>query len=369
MLTLLQSYSPTLTALLSDGSLRPVRPGSRFSPTVTLISRRSCVFRRVSLSGRTHVARKAAALKVEQELQFAAPRSFVSMDEDGAKRGGVWTWDAAPGVTLSTKERTLRGGVAALPEAVAREGLDQGVRLVRCLEGVEGEVWTNKALVASRWWLAPPSTEEWALFVRSARVTGAGVPQILPGGPPPVEEARWRIGFPRLQPDREAIAITASPMRIGTGLAVAGLVFGAFYAARLGVMLLQVAALEARIENGGESNARLAALRRSAQVRNAEASALANIGDERRVLDAMTAALGALPKERLQLRRATFSTDELEIEAMVRSPVDGPALVARLEENASIIGAYVENADVGRLMIIRIKTTSPLAATVTPGER
>ena len=368
MLTLLQSFTPTLTGLLSDGSSRSVRAGKRFSPTLTLISRRSCVFRRAALTGRTRAARMAAALKAEQELQFASPRSYVAMDMDGANRAGVWTWDTGAGEARSGKEKALRAGVGALPETVAREGLDQGVRLVRCLEGVEGEVWSDGALVASRWWPEPPSPQEWSLFVRSARGTAASEPQVLTAGPPPVEEPRWLQGFPPLQPDLEAVATTASPTRVGSGLALAGLAAGALLGARLVVMSAEAAALEARIEAGGETKAQLAALRRSAQARSVEAATLANAGDERRVIDTLSVAIGALPTEQLRLRRASFSTDELTLEAFVLQPVDGPALVARLEQNASIKEAYVENADVNRLMVIRIKTLPPLAAVPSGGE-
>ncbi len=366
MLTLLQSSSPTLTGLLNDGSVRLLRQGARFLPTLTLISRRACVFRRVPLSGRTSAARKAAALKVQQELQFSAPRTFVSPDRDGSNHAGVWTWDTSAGDTRSREERALRSGVASLPETIARAGIDRGRRLVRCLEGVEGEVWTNGVMIASRWWPESPSAQEWALFVRSAR--GAAVDSNdLVVGPPPVEEPVWLDGFPPIQADPEAIATSASPLRLAAGIAIIALAFGAFEVARLGVVSLHASALEARIEKGGEANARLAALRRSAQARNAEAAGLSNIGDERRVIDTLGAAITALPKEQLQLRRATFAIDELEIEALVRGPVDGPALVARLEKEEAIIEAYVENADIDRLMRIRIGTSSPPVPTASAG--
>lgn len=368
MLKTLQSFTPTLTGLLSDGSAQVVRAGKRFSPNLTLISRRSCVFRRTALTGRTRAARMAAALKAEQELQFTAPRSYVAMDKDGASRAGVWTWDTGAGEARSSAEKALRAGVGALPETVAREGLDQGVRLVRCLEGVEGEVWADSALVASRWWPEPPSPQEWALFVRSARGGSMSEPQVLAAGPPPVEEPRWPAGFPPLQPDREAVATTASPLRIAAGLAVVGLAAGLFLGARLVVMSAEAAVLEARIEAGGETKAQLAALRRSAQARSAEAATLANAGDERRVIDTLSVAISALPTEQLRLRRASFSTDELTLEAFVLQPVDGPALVARLEQNPAINEAYVENADVNRLMVIRIKTQAPFPAAPSGGE-
>jgi hypothetical protein len=320
------------------------------------------------VAGHSRAARKAAALKVEQELQFAAPRSFVLPDGDGSKYAGVWTWDTAIGDARSASERRRRGGIGAMPESIARTGAQHGRRLVRCLEGVEGEVWSNGVLVASRWWPEPPSPQDWALFVRSAR-GGAVEPGSLAAGPPPVEEPTWLEGVPPFQIDREAVATSVSPLRVAAGLACAGIAFGSFDVARLAVISLQSAALESRIDNSGEANARLAALRRSAQVRNAEAAALAAIGDERRLVDTLAAAIAALPSDALQLRRATFATDELEIEALVRAPVDGPGLVARLEQEESIVEAYVENAETDRLMRIRIGTTPPAALAAQAGSQ
>lgn len=53
-------------------------------------------------------------------------------------------------------------------------------RLLALREGVEGQVWRDGVLTASRWWPAAPDAPAWALFLR-----GAGVDVATP--PPPLE--------------------------------------------------------------------------------------------------------------------------------------------------------------------------------------
>src|SRR5690606_15340884 len=56
-----------------------------------------------------------------------------------------------------------------------------GFRLAQMSDGVEGQVWKNGLLEATRWWPAAPSSRDWATFLRAAGLdltqTALDVPQ------------------------------------------------------------------------------------------------------------------------------------------------------------------------------------------------
>ncbi len=352
--------TPGLRACLSDGSFRTIRRGSPLAPTFLIVSRASCVFQRAALSARSRVGIKAATLKSEQDLSFTAPRSIAMPDPEGAKRAGVWSWETARADGAGADLAPRLNGVLTIPEPLARMPAADGVRLVGCLEGVEGEVRVDGALVASRWWPAPPSADEWAFFLRGAGAGPLGDGVRADGRPAPVDPD-WRAGWPPLQVDPPSLAASVSPLRLAGALAAAGLAFAAFDGVRIVANNATSASLEARLTAGGDAIEAAARLRRSARARSAEAVALASVGDEQRLVDTLLSALAALPPEDLAFQRATFLTDELRVEARVRNAVDGPALVARLEAEPGVTEAYVENAGVGNILSIRLKTQSPLA--------
>jgi len=59
-----------------------------------------------------------------------------------------------------------------LPEPLWRQAGADGLRIVRGLEGVEGQSWRAGALHASRWWPHIPSPHEWQLFVHAGAAAG-----------------------------------------------------------------------------------------------------------------------------------------------------------------------------------------------------
>lgn len=63
-------------------------------------------------------------------------------------------------------------GIATLPvvlwpETLMRVPLADGTRLLRCLDGYEGQSWHGGVLLASRWWKTAPDGLEWTTFLRS----------------------------------------------------------------------------------------------------------------------------------------------------------------------------------------------------------
>ncbi|MDT9001251.1 hypothetical protein RQP53_18375 [Paucibacter sp. APW11] len=51
----------------------------------------------------------------------------------------------------------------------------EGLRLIACLDGVEGQHWRDEQLVASRWWPRSPDAKLWKQFERDCGVVEGGV--------------------------------------------------------------------------------------------------------------------------------------------------------------------------------------------------
>lgn len=108
---------------------------------------------------------------------FADTQSHVEWVGDHAM---AWAWSrgrvltGADGMELAPPRRIL-------PESMFR-GAPQaaGEQLVTLDEGVEGRVWRDHVLVASRWWSAVPALSDWNEFRRGAGLSPASnVPEAL----------------------------------------------------------------------------------------------------------------------------------------------------------------------------------------------
>lgn len=78
----------------------------------------------------------------------------------------VWIWDRER-VAASCAELELDCR-AYLPETMLRPQAEaDGLRLLRGLEGIEGQHWFGGSLKASRWWSEVPELAEWNRFLRS----------------------------------------------------------------------------------------------------------------------------------------------------------------------------------------------------------
>lgn len=73
-----------------------------------------------------------------------------------------------------------------VPEPMLRQVGADGARLVRCLEGVEAQIWRDGWLQASRWWPDAPGEQEWRLFLHAS-----ATPELAKIERPAVEEAAW----------------------------------------------------------------------------------------------------------------------------------------------------------------------------------
>ena len=101
-------------------------------------------------------------------------------------RGWVWAWSRRQVEDLLS-EAGAESSAEILPEGLFRPAMDSdGLRMIRCVDGVELEVWRRGDLALSRWWSQAPDAAEWDVLLR-------GAPSVLalPRLPPDLSEVRW----------------------------------------------------------------------------------------------------------------------------------------------------------------------------------
>ncbi|OUD14314.1 hypothetical protein [Thioflexithrix psekupsensis] len=92
----------------------------------------------------------------------------------------VWMWDKT---RLHTAQQTQAiHTLHILPETLLHPTLQEGAQCVACLEGVEGQLWREHQLVASRWWPQMPCVTEWHIFLRANQFSPeTGLPAVVEG--------------------------------------------------------------------------------------------------------------------------------------------------------------------------------------------
>lgn len=108
---------------------------------------------------------RALELQIRQWAPFSKTGWYLLWEQDDAL---VWAWDADR-VEAAILENGLKpASTPIVPETLLHQGHEQGIHLLTCMEGFEGQVWSERSLICSRWWPEPPGAAEWINFQRDA---------------------------------------------------------------------------------------------------------------------------------------------------------------------------------------------------------
>lgn len=143
--------------------------------------------------------RQVLHLKIIRWAPFDHPGFNIVWQGDSAQ---VWCWD-----TLQVK---LPAQVGWRSKAITRVETrfypppeEDGLRLLQCAEGKEGQYWKDGLLVMSRWWAEGPTQQDWVNFQRSASLK-------------PVASLPSVISLPRLQrPWGKSISLAGMAVQSG----------------------------------------------------------------------------------------------------------------------------------------------------------
>jgi len=197
--------------ILNEENRKPVilRKSGIFGQAIHIIPRSQCSFRRVQLINKGRNATKAALLRLKKEALSTDSQFKIVPDKKG-RRAGAWEFQKAPHHKPSHRY---------LPESLARNALDNGARIVECLEGYEGQIWRDGHLISSRWWLEFPQEKEWFGFLRASKVEVDIDSATVPNS----EQIAFRSDIPIWEFSQDRAREVLSPKNLAiTGLTVFG---------------------------------------------------------------------------------------------------------------------------------------------------
>lgn len=132
---------------------------------------------------------KALELQIRQWSPYVSTGQYVSWTPDHAL---VWVWDAGRlGVDLNSLHLGDKQ-VEILPETLLHPQHESGIFLCVCMEGCEGQIWSESELIFSRWWVKVPEDAEWLNFQRDAGVVQDRQVRMVPLPVPfPLQPQAW----------------------------------------------------------------------------------------------------------------------------------------------------------------------------------
>jgi len=209
-------FSPQLIVANKVGPIQLLSHKRGWGQKVHIVPRSECSFRLVLLGEGGDRAQKAALFKVKKE-SLPDKNTFKLVRNKAADRLAVWGFNKGLGVPGRY-----------LPETLAREPFDHGARLVRGLEGFEGQFWLEGELISSRWWSDLPIQAQWNEFLYSIDIDIQTVASDLPN----VADVPFRQNLPRFEMGRERLMEIFSPVRLGGFAALFFTCILSFYATK-----------------------------------------------------------------------------------------------------------------------------------------
>lgn len=132
---------------------------------------------------------RALELQIRQWAPFARTGSYLLWDQENAL---VWAWDADRVESAISASKLGLKSTKVVPETLLQQRQTQGVYVITCMEGCEGQVWLDHTLIGSRWWPSPPGAGEWINFQRDAGILPEAQSSQVPAPPPLVwTEKPW----------------------------------------------------------------------------------------------------------------------------------------------------------------------------------
>ncbi|PHS27961.1 MAG: hypothetical protein COA84_02905 [Robiginitomaculum sp.] len=312
----------------SNGALETVKDGGLLHVDAIIVSRALCGFQRISLPNGSRNAIKAALLQAERDAPSEASLSQLTQDPQNKKMAGLWTWPA----TQSADGKNASTPIRSFPETLARQPMSSGRRLVQCLDGVEGQVWDQGGLIASRWWPDAPEQGQWLAFLRSARLKTDEIDL----APPPVTEVPWRTDLPVFQGALDLAQSLVTPLRL---VVVSGTVLGAVliysgaqylhYSQTLKSLQTQIAARKELVSD-------VLADRNQAMQNLQTINTMIQMGGSTALLEALAGMLGKLQGKDLEILRVSLTDGQVFVRVKGKPDVNGAALVKLLESDKAI---------------------------------
>jgi hypothetical protein len=333
-----------------------------------VISRALCRFHKLAALPDASAARQLEALQLQIERLspfaetgshcHAAPAQTAAAAAAAAAAPGeaicLWLWDAG-----LVREAAVATGVdlrrmTVVPETAMHPPDSDGVRLVECLDGVEGQCWENGVLSASRWWPATPDPRNWVMLQRGGSIP----PERMLTEPPPAAALPWldRPWTRQLSPGLGGIA-NFDLRTIGAAAAVVLLVGYGYYGAEWLRLGFDTAAVERGIARASIAVAPMTEARAAALASEAMIERLHALDRYPSQLAVMAQVADILPKNETHLTEWSYDRGQLEFTVAAAHPLDATFFVRALDRVLRFKAVSAERAGGGSDNSLRIRLT------------
>lgn len=316
-------------------------------PSVCVVPRGLCSFRRIRLAGvgaqANRNALKAAHLKSRQEALPSEDGSLIIADKGdavlartSAPMAGIWGFAKSP----AHKGRYL-------PESLAVEPLDNGLRLVEGLSGYDAQIWIDKNLVASRWWPTLPSAPSWDAFIRAASETLGPIDNAMPA---PAAVA-WRRDLSALSFEAEQLQNWFSPLNLGIATATLLACGYSYIGAQYIREAITLRSAETQIAALSEDTKIILSQQRRAMANMRYANQYGALGGNDTVLHGLGGFATVLGQTDISIERMTIRLGQIEMRLKGDTEISVPDVVSLLEADPALEAVNVTLDAQGAVLI------------------
>lgn len=292
-------------------------------------------------------------------VRRAAPFTDVEFDVAWMPNGhaSAWYWSRDRVAELLAGHAANRVQfVAEAPYVGATES--DTAQLLSLMSGVEGRIWKKSRLVASRWWISPPSLSEWLLFLRSAGVACSDVTAVPESEATTIAAKPWSRAASSVTSN---FRLTGLEQHLPRAALAAGLIFvfvslaqaGSILRARVDIWQARAASADLDV-----SLKRILAAREHADADLATINALLALREGQSQTRLLSEAVDLMPQGEWQVRLWNQTTPDLIEVGIVSSGANPEQMVAAWEASPLFSGVTTE---LGRDDEVTIK------ATIVPG--
>lgn len=295
----------------------------------------------------------AARIDAQRAAAMAA-RAWTPFPETGlllvAGKLGMSAWAWRP--EASTPE--------AIPSTLLQAPGQDGARLLRQPDGMEGQVWRDGELRASQHWSAPPEAAAWRSFLR-----GAGIAPDQQGAQPLPIDPVWRSSPLARRWGEPGMDIPWLPggfslhwlqdQNLRRGLLAAALFAAAFIVGDAARAWVSLNAVEAAVAQEESRIRAVRADRDATLAATAQNQTLASLAAKSSPLSLLAAVAAALPEDGVRLIDWFQQPADLNATLIVGKPLDGAALVRRLEAIPGVAGVTLDGAGGSEERVVRLR--------------
>ncbi len=295
-----------------------------------VLGRRYCHYFSCILPEGLGPARRREVLRLQALQASPFERTGMTLHFEGQK-SAAFMWDEDR-VTDAIRDAGLDSTrVSVMPETALREPGADGLRLIDCLEGCEGQVWRDGWLVSSRWWGKAPSSIEWQRFQRSA---GPALDDYFPDVPSAEEVAfldhSWTKSGLLVAFNYQALPLR----RLGLAAAAFPLIVLAYGIGHLALYQIETSRLAAGAEELEATSVETLGARRAALQNTMAVKSLLALDPFPDQLSLMSAVSKVLGRRGIRVEEWRYQNGDLEITLAGKNRLDATFFVGAFEKSS-----------------------------------